>query len=114
MVIDADEIKCNHVDEDGIAHYSYMMSPREMEGPMDASIAFLRSFDQPSRVNLRIEYEHGYEGDDWLYVRWERKLSPEEIAKRERDEREDSARHAAMREQIERAEYARLKAKFGD
>lgn len=47
-------------------------------------------------------------------IEWKRKLRPEEIAKRERDEREYEAKRNAENYANERREYERLKAKFGE
>lgn len=111
---DLDDIECTFVEESGLAHYEYMMSPSELEGPLENVVAYLSKFLAPTRQNVRIDHETDHYGSgEWLYVRWDRQLQPEEIARRERVEREASARHAADAAARERQEYERLKAKYG-
>lgn len=84
----------------------------ELVALLDAEIAKLPE-DQRASATFEID-EYGYNYDDTtyhaLFMKWDRPETDEEEAKREASE----AQQAAWRAMAERAEFERLKKKFGE
>jgi hypothetical protein len=103
------DAELRYVDENNVAHYELKIIEYNLAGPVSDAISFLEQY--LVYPDAAISHEHGYE-DDYLVLRYSRKLTDSEIQKRERDEREDSARRAAQAHAAAQAEYQRLKAIF--
>jgi hypothetical protein len=93
------------------------MSPYQIEGRLDDIIALLESFKEkyPNHSNFNIIYDYGWDHDPCFGIKAIRKETDQEYDKRlaaNKRSREAAKKAKLKKEETERKEYERLRAKF--
>lgn len=89
----------------------YVADIDAIEGDVSDAIQTLQAIAAMDAQAIVVDGGDVYDGHHWQ-ITWRRPMRPEEIAKRERDQREAEAKRNTDRYAAERREYERLKAKF--